>query len=96
MAKCIKCGGSFFGRGKIKLKDAEICFKCFDDLGFDHKVDVYGSRDLKWDEIKNGRHAYWRNKKRAQEEWIKDHPEVTSFMEAIDEGHEEDDSPIEE
>lgn len=62
MAKCIKCGKSFFGRGKIKLADAEICFKCYDELGFDHKIDIYGGSRYRWDEIKEGRDVLNRRK----------------------------------
>ena len=54
MAKCIKCGGSFLTRGRIKLADADICFKCFDELGFDHKTGVYTGKLYKWDQIKDG------------------------------------------
>ena len=54
MAKCIKCGGSFLTRGRIKLADADICFKCFDELGFDHKTGVYTGKTYKWDDIKDG------------------------------------------
>lgn len=57
MAKCIKCGGSFLTRGRIKLADADICFKCFDALGFDHKTGVYTGKLYKWDQIKDGREA---------------------------------------
>ena len=54
MAKCIKCGGSFLTRGRIKLADADICFKCFDSLGFDHKTGIYTGKTYKWDDIKDG------------------------------------------
>lgn len=54
MSKCIKCGKSFLARGKIKLADAEICYKCFDDLGFDHKTGIYTGSTYKWDDIKDG------------------------------------------
>ena len=54
MAKCIKCGKSFFGRIKIKLADAEICSKCYDELGFDHKTGLYIGSTYKWSDIKDG------------------------------------------
>lgn len=54
MAKCMKCGKSFFGRIKIKLADAEICSKCYDELGFDHKTGLYIGSTYKWNDIKDG------------------------------------------
>lgn len=54
MAKCVKCGGSFLTRGRIKLADADICFKCFDSLGFDHKTGIYTGKTYKWEDIKDG------------------------------------------
>lgn len=57
MAKCIKCGGGFLTRGRIRLADADICFKCFDSLGFDHKQGVYTGSLYKWDQIKDGYEA---------------------------------------
>jgi len=54
MSKCIRCGKSFLTRGKIKLADAEICYKCFDELGFDHKTGIYTGSLHKWEEIKDG------------------------------------------
>lgn len=90
MAKCICCGGSCLTRGRIKLVDADICFKCFDALGFDHKTDFYVARDLyKWDEIKNGRVAFWENKNAKHEQWLKDNPDVVEFMNVLDEYGEE-------
>ena len=63
MSKCICCGSSCLTRGRIKLMDADICFKCFDALGFDHKLEFYVARNLyKWDEIKDGKVAYLKNK----------------------------------
>ena len=63
MSKCIRCGGSFLTRRKIKLKDAEICGKCYKELGFDNPLtsDFY-----KWEDIKGGRDAY--RIKQAKEE----------------------------
>ena len=54
MAKCVRCGKSFFGRIKIKLADAEICSKCYDELGFDHKTGLYIGSTYKWNDIKDG------------------------------------------
>lgn len=62
MAKCIKCGGSFLTRGRIRLADADICFKCFDSLGFDHKTGIYNGKSYKWEEIKDGSDSYYANK----------------------------------
>lgn len=57
MAKCIRCEKSFFGHGKIKLADAEICFKCYDELGFDHKTGLNIGSLYKWNDIKDGYEA---------------------------------------
>ena len=66
MAKCIKCNGSFLTRGKIKLKDAYICFKCCDSLGFDHKTMVMTGSLYSWDDIKDGYDAYRARKSAAE------------------------------
>ena len=91
MAKCIKCGGSFLTRGRIKLADADICFKCFDELGFDHKTGIYNGKSYKWNEIKVGKSTYERNKAEAHKKWLEDHPDVVEFMNVLDEYS--DDSP---
>ena len=65
MAKCVKCGKSFFGRIKIKLADAEICSKCYDELGFDHKTGLYIGSTYKWSDIKDGYDAM-RNKENTK------------------------------
>lgn len=54
MSKCVRCGGSFLTRGRIKLADADICFKCYDALGFDHKTGIYIGKTYSWDQIKDG------------------------------------------
>lgn len=59
MNKCVRCGGSLLLRGKVRLADAAICFKCFDELGFDHKTGIYTGSLYKWDDIKDGVRAYW-------------------------------------
>lgn len=61
MAKCIRCGKSFLGRIKIKLSDAEICSKCYAELGFDPKYAKYGTA-YSWAEIKDGSDAYYARK----------------------------------
>lgn len=63
MSKCIRCGGSFLTRRKVKLKDADICGKCYKELGFDNFLtsDLYS-----YDDIKDGRDAY--RIKKAKEE----------------------------
>lgn len=90
MAKCIKCGGSFLTRGRIKLADADICFKCFDSLGFDHKTGIYDGKSYKWDEIKDGRDAYQRNKARRHAQWLAENEDVVDLMDALSEGDESD------
>ena len=59
MAKCIHCGKSTLAHGHVKLADAVICGKCFRALGFDNH-DVLTSSSYKYDEIKNGRDAYYK------------------------------------
>lgn len=71
MAKCIKCNGSFLTRGKIKLKDAYICFKCADSLGFDHKTLVMTGSLYSWDDIKDGYDAYRARKYAAEKPTVK-------------------------
>lgn len=66
MAKCIKCGGSFLTRGRIKLADADICFKCFDSLGFDHKTGIYTGKTYSWNDIKDGADALLARRHAAQ------------------------------
>ena len=60
MAKCVRCGGSFLLRGKVNLADADICGKCFKELGFD-KDDLLTASIYKYDSIKDGRDAYYMN-----------------------------------
>lgn len=61
MSKCIKCGGSFLTRFKIKLKDADICRKCALELGF--PKDFYLTSSLcSWEDIKDGREEYLKRK----------------------------------
>lgn len=57
MAKCVKCGKGFLTRGRIKLANADICFSCFDALGFDHKTGIYSGNLYKWEDIKDGYEA---------------------------------------
>lgn len=56
MDKCVRCNNSFLMRRKVKLKDALICGKCYNELGFDNYLI---SELYRWDDIKNGREAYW-------------------------------------
>lgn len=71
MAKCIRCGGSFLTRFKIKLKDEYICRNCALELGF--PKDFYLRSTLySWDDIKDGRDAYLlkQEKKKIKQEAI--------------------------
>ena len=65
MKNCIRCGKSFFGRRRIRLKDSEICGKCFRELGFDRSYDRL-SDIYAYDDIKDGIDAYndlfWKRK----------------------------------
>lgn len=71
MAKCVRCGGSFLTRFKIKLKDEYICRNCALELGF--PKDFYLRSTLySWDDIKDGRDAYLlkQEKKKIKQEAI--------------------------
>lgn len=92
MAKCIRCGKSTIVRGHVKLIDAAICTACFKQLGF-KLTDTAGAVSYYYDDIKDGKDALPRKleeRRRKHEEWLEEHPEVVSFMEALDEGSEED------
>ena len=57
MSKCVRCGSSFLTRRRIKLKDAEICGECFNELGFDKSY--YKLTSLySYDDIKDGLLSY--------------------------------------
>lgn len=59
MAKCIRCGGSFLLRGKVKLADAELCGKCYKELGFDvDQSALLIARSTKWADMKDGKVEY--------------------------------------
>ena len=65
MAKCVRCGGSFLTRFKIKLKDAYICRQCTLELGFDK--DFYLRSSLySWDDIKDGKDAYIQKQRKKE------------------------------
>jgi hypothetical protein len=68
MVRCAKCNGSFLTRGKIKLKDACICFKCADALGFDHKTLALTGYLYSWDDVKDGYEAFYNASMRAHGE----------------------------
>lgn len=61
MAKCIKCGKNTLVRGHVKLADSAICTPCFKSLGF-KLTETAGATIYKYDEIKNGKDAYYENK----------------------------------
>lgn len=90
MAKCIKCGGSFLTRGRIRLADADICFKCFESLGFDRKTGIYDGKSYKWDDIKNGYDVYQRNKLRRHAQWLAENEDIADLMDALSEDDESD------
>lgn len=90
MAKCIKCGGSFLTRGRIRLADADICFKCFESLGFDRKTGIYTGKSYKWDDIKDGYDVYQRNKLRRHAQWLAENEDVVALMDALSEDDESD------
>lgn len=68
MSKCIRCGGSFLTRRRIKLSDSEICGKCFKELGFDKSYYLI-SHMYSYEAIKDGLDAYYARK---HEEDIRD------------------------
>ena len=63
MSKCIRCGSSFLTRRKVQLKDAEICGKCFKELGFG-KSDLLIAAIYPYEAIKDGKTAYYANKRK--------------------------------
>ena len=65
MAKCIRCGGSFLLHKKVKLQDAEICSKCFYELGFD-KGYLLISNMYPYEKIKDGIDAYYENERKNE------------------------------
>lgn len=92
MAKCIRCGKSTVVRGHVKLRDAAICTPCFKQLGF-KLTETAGAVSYYYDDIKDGKDCVAQNlarRRKKHEEWLEAHPEVVSLMEALDEGHEDD------
>ena len=65
MSKCVRCGNSFLMRRKVTLKDALICGKCYNELGFDNYLI---SESYRWDDIKDGYEAY--RERENQKYWI--------------------------
>lgn len=73
MAKCIRCGKSTVVRGHVKLADSAICTPCFKSLGFKLN-DTAGAIIFKYDDIKNGRDAYYSNEiNKAAERYDQEH-----------------------
>lgn len=68
MSNCIRCGGSFLTRMKLKLSDGYICRKCFNELGFDKSYYMI-SNVYSYEDIKDGFDAYYlkQSEKRAKE-----------------------------
>lgn len=58
MSNCIRCGSGFLMRKRIQLKDADICGKCFKELGFD-KRDLLTAAVYEYEKIKNGKTEYY-------------------------------------
>lgn len=67
MAKCVRCGNSFLMRRKVTLKDALICGKCYNELGFDNYLI---SDSYRWDDIKDGYETY--RDRENQKYWSKE------------------------
>lgn len=65
MSKCVRCGSSFTFRKKIQLKDAEICKRCFRELGFDEDHDHFAEA-YSYDEIKDGREEMLKRMEKAR------------------------------
>ena len=61
MGKCMKCGKESFLFKNFKLKDGEICKKCFRSLGFDKSYDLI-TNAYSFDEIKDGMEEMYRKK----------------------------------
>lgn len=65
MGKCIRCGSPFVFRKKIQLKDAELCKRCFRELGFDEDHDHF-SEAYSYEEIKDGREEMIKRTQKAR------------------------------
>lgn len=61
MGKCARCGKDAFLFKNFKLKDGEICKKCFRALGFDKSYDLI-TESYSYDEIKDGLDEMYRKK----------------------------------
>lgn len=87
--KCERCGkGIGITRRGQAIADGYICYKCLDELGFDKsKRGVKRWEYAYWD-IKDGptRINYNRAKRKGRhKDWLEKHPEVTAFIDALDE-----------
>ena len=80
MAKCIRCGKSTVVRGHVKLADSAICTPCFKSLGFKLN-DTAGAIIFKYDDIKNGKDAYYSNEiDKAAERYDQEQDAVRGFQ----------------
>ena len=80
MAKCIRCGKSTIVRGHVKLADSAICTPCFKGLGF-KLTDTAGATIYKYDDIKNGKDAYYSNEiNKAAERYDQEQDSVRGFQ----------------
>ena len=66
--KCVRCGhGVGLTRRGLRLLDGNyICFKCFDEIGFDKSDRIVFNNPYTWEAIKNGKAAYLKPKKKPQ------------------------------
>ena len=59
MSKCLRCGAKIALRA-VALSDGYVCYKCFEELGFD-KSDRKTHTMTAYDEIKDGKSVYITN-----------------------------------
>lgn len=58
MTKCIRCGATTIR--SVALDDGHLCYRCFDELGFDRNDRKYYTT-TRYDEIKDGYNVYVTN-----------------------------------
>lgn len=92
--KCERCGkGIGVTRRGQAIADGYICYKCLDELGFSKKDRGVKRWTYYYWEIKDGPDRIHYNRaarKGKHEDWMEKHQDVAAFMDALDEGRDED------
>lgn len=87
--KCERCGhGVGLTRRGQAIADGYICYPCLDELGFDKKCRSVKRWALYYWEIKDGPNRINYNRaarKGKHEDWLREHSDAVSFIEALDE-----------